>query len=220
LGCLFIKGNYGYVKNALVVGTNIISIYGGIAMSDFCPYLWPEEPTPEHVKNCHECGLDLHGSRMVWGEGNPDAPIMIVLDNPGAREDREGNQFVCGTRQTLQKAAHEVGLQMDDLYITYILKRKPTKAYDKEKVRQICMKHLKEQLTIKKPKFIFCLGNVAVQSFFEDLEAEVKTLRGEIHYVKGIRTIAGYHPLAVRRRPNLWSMFLEDWRLLADVCEH
>ena len=186
-------------------------------MSDFCPFLWPEEPTPEHLTNCHDCGLYQHGSRMVWGEGNPDAPIMIVLDNPGAREDREGNPFVCGTRQTLQKAANEVGLQMDDLYITYILKRKPTKAYDKVKVRQICMNHLKEQLTIKQPKFIFCLGNVAVQSFFESPESEVKTLRGEIHQVKGFPTITGYHPLAVRRRPNLWSLFLEDWRLLGGV---
>lgn len=30
---------------------------------------------------------------MVWGEGNPAAPIMIILDNPGAREDREGKLF-------------------------------------------------------------------------------------------------------------------------------
>jgi uracil-DNA glycosylase len=67
-------------------------------LSDFCASLWPEEPTPENLKNCSECGLDKHGSRMVWGEGNPEAPIMILLDNPGAREDRENKDFVCGTR--------------------------------------------------------------------------------------------------------------------------
>lgn len=36
---------------------------------------------------------------------------MILLDNPGAREDRERNSFICGTRQTLQKAAYEAGLR-------------------------------------------------------------------------------------------------------------
>ncbi|MFC4798550.1 uracil-DNA glycosylase [Neobacillus sp. GCM10023253] len=185
-------------------------------MSDFCPILWPEEPTPEDLKNCSECGLDKHGSRMVWGEGNPEAPIMIILDNPGAREDREGNPFVCGTRQTLQKAAHHVGFTMDDLYVTFILKRKPVRAYDKEHTRETCMIHLKQQLEEKQPKLILCFGNVAVQSFFGNPEAEVKLLRGAIHEIKGYPTAVGYHPLAVRRRPNLWSVFLEDWKVAAE----
>jgi uracil-DNA glycosylase len=185
-------------------------------MTELCPVLWPEEPTPEHLKNCGECGLDKHGSRMVWGEGSYNAPIMILLDNPGAREDREGNSFVCGTRQTLQKAAHHVGLTMNDLYVTWILKRKPVKAYDKEQVRQICMVHLQQQLEEKQPKLIICLGNVAVQSFFENDEVDVKGLRGTIHEVNGYYVAVGYHPLAVRRRPNLWSVFEEDWKVAAE----
>ena len=79
-------------------------------MSDFCSVIWPEDPTPDHLKDCRECGLYKQGSRMVWGEGNPEAPIMVILDNPGAREDREGSSFVCGTRQTFQEVASEVGL--------------------------------------------------------------------------------------------------------------
>ncbi|MCM3567992.1 uracil-DNA glycosylase [Neobacillus mesonae] len=185
-------------------------------MSDFCPVLWPEEPAPAGLLHCSECGLDKQGSRMIWGEGNPKAPIMIILDNPGAREDRGGSPMVCGTRQTLQKAAHHAGLTMEDLYVTFILKRKPVRAYDKERVRHICMGHLKQQLKEKQPKLIFCLGNVSVQSFFENPEAEVKSLRGNVYEVQGFPTIVGYHPLAVRRRPNLWPIFTEDWTLLAD----
>lgn len=62
-------------------------------MSDFCPALWSEELVPNNVKDCCKCGLDKHGTRMVWGERNPDSPIMIILDNPGAREDLEGNSL-------------------------------------------------------------------------------------------------------------------------------
>ena len=185
-------------------------------MSDFCPVLWPEEPIPDEYKDCEECGLINHGSRMIWGEGNPNAPIMILLDNPGAREDREGSPFVCGTRQTLQQAASEVGLRAEDMYVTYILKRRPVKAYNKEMVRRTCMIHLKQQLTAKKPELIFCLGNVAAQSFFQNPEAEVKSLRGKIHHVYGYQTTASYHPLAVRRRPNLWQIFIEDWKYLTE----
>jgi uracil-DNA glycosylase len=183
---------------------------------DFCTSLWPEEPTPEHQKNCAECGLNKHGSRMVWGEGNPEAKIIIILDNPGAREDKEGQSYVCGTRQTLQQVTHQVGFKVEDLYVTYILKRRPVRAYDKVQTRQICMSHLKHQLQEKQPQFIVCLGNIAVQSFFEDQELDVKTLRGKIHHFNEYKVTVAYHPLAVRRRPNLWPSFLEDWKLLAE----
>ncbi|ALC92480.1 uracil-DNA glycosylase [Bacillus sp. FJAT-18017] len=184
-------------------------------MQNFCISLWPEEPTPEHLKDCDECGLIKHGTRMVWGEGNPNAPIMILLDNPGSREDRENKPFVCGTRQTLQQAVYEVGINAGDVYVTYILKRRPVKKYDKEATREICVKHLKEQILSKQPEFIICLGNIAVQSFFHSQEVDVKSLRGKVHTIDGFRTVVAYHPLAVRRRPNLWPLFLEDWKLLA-----
>ncbi|MDY0408982.1 uracil-DNA glycosylase family protein [Paracerasibacillus soli] len=50
---------------------------------------------------------------------------------------------------------------------------------------------------------------------FEHETATVKDLRGKWHEVQGIPTAVAYHPLAVRRRPNLWTSFLEDWQLLA-----
>lgn len=185
-------------------------------MSDFCPEILLEEPTPDHLVNCDKCGLAKHGTRMVWGEGNPNAKIMIILDNPGAREDREGSPFVCGTRQTLQQSVSEVGLNMDDIYVTFILKRRPVRTYEKEIVREICMRHLMEQLEAKKPKLILCLGNVAVQSFFQNPDVDVKSLRGVWHDVKGYQTAVAYHPLAVRRRPNLKSLFLDDLKFVSD----
>ncbi|WP_010677349.1 uracil-DNA glycosylase [Bacillus timonensis] len=184
-------------------------------MNSFCPIMWNEDPTPEDQRDCKECGLYEHGSRMIWGEGNPKAPIMIILDNPGAREDREGNPMVCGTRQTLQKAAHEAGIDEEQMYVTYIVKRQPKRAYDKGKTREICMKHLYAQLEEQKPKLIICLGNVAVQSFFQDQELEVKGLRGNFYQMNGYQTTVAYHPLAARRRPNLYPLLLEDMQLVA-----
>lgn len=190
-------------------------------MKPFCPESWPEDPTPESQLNCEECGLYRQGTRMIWGEGNPNAPIMVILDNPGAREDGEGNPFVCGTRQTLQQAVHEVGLDKELIYVTYILKRRPIRKYDKERTREICMhRHLDEQLKRQKPELIICMGNVAVQSFFDNAEVDVKGLRGSWHDVKGYRSTVAYHPLAVRRRPNLYKLFLEDFMLVKSEIEN
>jgi DNA polymerase len=106
---------------------------------------------------------------------------------------------------------------MDDLYVTFILKRKPVRAYEKDKTRHICMTtHLTEQIKVKKPPLILCLGNVAVQTFFQDPEVDVKSLRGSWHNVRGHLTAVTYHPLAIIRRPNLLSYFMEDWALLAE----
>ncbi len=184
-------------------------------MTSFCPEIWPEDPTPESQLDCRKCGLYQQGSRMIWGEGNPNAPIMLILDNPGAREDRQGNPMVCGTRQTLQKASYEAGLDKSELYVTYILKRRPVRTYDKEQVRTICMGHLEEQLHGHRPGIIVCLGNVAVQSFFRNPEIDVKSLRGSLYKVNGYQTTVAYHPLAARRRPNLYPLFLEDLRFVA-----
>ncbi|QKI81566.1 uracil-DNA glycosylase family protein [Kroppenstedtia eburnea] len=90
------------------------------------------------------------------------------------------------------------------------------RAYDKEAARRACLKHLERQLEEKSPQWVMCLGNVAVQWFFLDPEAEVRALRGSWHTVREIGTRVSYHPLAVRRRPNLRSRFLEDWRALGE----
>lgn len=181
-------------------------------MNGFQPTCLYEDAVPSDAIDCKDCGLYTHGSRMVWGEGTPGAPLLILLDNPGAREDASGMPFVCGTRETLQKAAFEVGIPLEKIYVTYILKRRPRKAYDKPVARAICQKHLIAQLNAYKPKFILCLGNVAIQSFFMNETMEAKKLRGQWEERGGFMITGSYHPLAVRRRPNLWPYFLEDWK--------
>lgn len=184
--------------------------------SVFSPCIWPEDPVPNELANCQKCELHLQRTRVIWGEGNLTAPILVLLDNPGAREDKEGNSFLCATRQTLQLAAYEAGLKMDDLYVTYVLKCRPLRRYDKETARKTCLVHLREQLQSKKLKLAFCLGNTAVQWFFGNLELEVKNLRGVWYNVQGLPTAVTYHPLAIRRRPNLARQFAEDWAMLAE----
>lgn len=182
---------------------------------DFSPVIWPEVEAPSGILSCQKCELHHQRSRVIWGEGNPGAPIIAILDNSGAREDKEGNPFICGSRQTLQLAAFETGLKMEDLYITYVLKCRPVRRYNKEIARNTCMVHLMQQVQMQRPKLAFCLGNVAVQWFFGDMGAEVKKLRGMWHNIRGIPTSVTYHPLAIRRRPNLLPQFIKDWEMLA-----
>ncbi len=184
-------------------------------ISEFVPTPWPEDRLPPEAlayKNCEVCS---EKSRVIWGEGNPLAPIVIILDNPGAREDKYGKEFVCGTRRTLQKTLDAVHLSSDDLYLTYLLKCRPLRKYNKEAARAFSKPFLQEQIRQLNPQFIVGLGNVVVQAIFADSTAQVRKLRGRWHLIMGKPAIVSYHPLAIRRRPNLWANFKEDWQILA-----
>jgi uracil-DNA glycosylase len=183
----------------------------------FLRSIWSEDPVPSNAEGCTRCELFEQRTRIIWGEGNPKAPIIVILDNPGCREDKEGHEFVCGTRQTLQLAADAVGLQEKDLYVTYLLKCKPVRRYDKETARTTCFGYLEQQLRADHFKIAFCLGDTAAKAFFKDPEMSVKSIRGIWHQVTGIPTYVSYHPLAVRRMPNLYGNFIKDWKAVAHM---
>jgi len=171
----------------------------------------PEETGPPGSQQCALCELSQQRTRVIWGEGNPRAKLLLVLDNPGAREDREGQPFLCGTRETLQAGLREAGLDTELVYVTYLLKCRPLRAYDKPASRAACSAHLLKQLQEKQPLLLFGFGNVVAEALlpFQE-ETSVKALRGTWHSFQGIPLGFTYHPLAVRRRPNLMRIFVED----------
>lgn len=186
-------------------------------MPTIMPRILPEDIPPKFVLDCQKCQLSKQRSRIIWGEGNVFAPLFVILDNPGARENRQGEPYLCGARETLQLAAIKAGIGLDRLYISYILKCRPVRAYDKPEAREKCLGYLWEQLDIIKPKVLMILGNVAVKAFLNEPLAEVKNLRGKIHHWFNYDAVVSYHPLAVRRRPNLGRQFAEDWQLTASL---
>jgi len=179
------------------------------------PKVWAEAAAPGDASRCERCELALRRTRVVWGEGAEDAPVVAVLDNPGAREDREGTPFVCATRVALQRAVAEVGWSEETLFVTYLLKCRPIRAYDKAKARAACMDYLRGQLEGRRA--IMLLGLVAAQTVLARPEAEMAELRNRWHVWEGVPVRVTYHPLAVHRRPNLAASFLADWRALAEV---
>lgn len=184
--------------------------------SGFTPQIWQEDELPKEAEEYRQCEICTAKSRPIWGEGNPHAPVMVILDNPGAREDRDGNEYVCGTRQTLQQALHRCKLSAGEVYVTYLLKCRPLRSYDKKAVRAFSKPFLLRQIEQLRPEWIVCLGDVVVRAMFEE-DACVKSLRGKPLVLLGRPCMVSYHPLAIRRRPNLMPLFLEDWEMLTQA---
>ena len=54
--------------------------------------IWPEDKLPIEAADYKNCEICTEKSRVIWGEGNPNAPVVIILDNPGAREDQNAKK--------------------------------------------------------------------------------------------------------------------------------
>lgn len=170
-------------------------------------------PFPE-VKPGEGAEVDLwqelakaHRSMLVWAEGNPHAEVVIVLDNPGARL-RKGEAWVCPTRETLRRAAEEA--RLGEIYVTWLIKFRPRRAYDKPRLRALGREEVSKEIERVHPRVVIALGEVAVSTLLRDPVAHVRELRGLSLMLDRRPFVVGYHPLAARRRPNLYPLLVED----------
>lgn len=158
---------------------------------------------------------------LVFGEGNPDADLMIVGEAPGEEEDKSGRPFVGRAGQLLDRILESVGLERDDIYITNIVKYRPP-GNRNPKPEEIAASEpvLIEQIKLIRPQVIATLGNIPTQYFTSTKEGITKT-HGTWHEWHGIRVYPLYHPAYLLRNPSRkqgspkWQMW-EDMKALKE----
>ena len=74
------------------------------------------------VQDCRRCPLWEPATQAVFGEGPPNARIMIVGEQPGDQEDLAGRPFVGPAGQLLDRAMAEAGLDRQGVYVTNAVK--------------------------------------------------------------------------------------------------
>ena len=72
--------------------------------------------------SCQACPFWKHATQTVFGEGPPNADVMLVGEQPGDREDREGRPFVGPAGLLLDKALVEAGVDRKHIYVTNAVK--------------------------------------------------------------------------------------------------
>ena len=71
---------------------------------------------------CTRCPLYRLGTQTVFGEGPAPAGLMLVGEQPGDQEDRQGRPFVGPAGRILAKALAAVGMDRSQIYITNAVK--------------------------------------------------------------------------------------------------
>ncbi len=160
--------------------------------------------------DCTLCPLHTGRIRFVYGEGDPDAKVMVIGEGPGEQENLSGRPFVGAAGNLLDKMLIAINLPRQDVYIANIVKCRPPGNRNPEATERLaCMPYLVEQIQIVQPKMLLIVGLVAAQSLLGNTNT-LQWHREQTHEFMGIPAYVTYHPAALLRNPNWKRPAWED----------
>jgi uracil-DNA glycosylase family protein len=181
------------------------------------------------ARGCRDCPLWANATQTVFGEGKPRARIMLVGEQPGDVEDREGHPFVGPAGRILDQALQEAGLDRRQLYVTNAVKHFKWEPRGKRRMhktpaqREIaaCLQWLEGEIDAVKPKLIVALGATAAKALLGP-GFRITRQRGQVQKRDGLADVlATYHPsylLRLKSRPGgeeAYAEFVHDLRMAA-----
>jgi DNA polymerase len=184
----------------------------------------------EAAEECRGCPLYKTGTQTVFGEGNRDARVMMIGEQPGDQEDKAGKPFIGPAGKILDDALAEVGIDRAEVYVTNSVKhfkwepRGTRRIHAKPNAREIqaCKPWLTAELQVIKPQMVVCLGATAAQALMGK-DFRITRSRGEIfrdtQYAPWLMATA--HPSSILRMPSsedreeAYRAFVADLRIAA-----
>ena len=179
------------------------------------------------MPRCEGCELYKHATQVVPGRGHVRAALMLVGEQPGDQEDRQGEPFVGPAGGVLRKALDEIGIASEEIFVTNAVKhfkfvqRGRLRLHQNPRMSEItaCRPWLSAEIDAVKPKVILCLGASAAKSLLGGTFALMRE-RGVIKQTPfAERVMATVHPSAVLRaqdgpgRAQLYGFLRDDLAL-------
>jgi DNA polymerase len=142
--------------------------------ADFFPTQRSLRAARSAASSCRGCGLYRRATQTVFGEGRADAPIMLVGETPGDREDLAGRPFVGPAGQLLDRALAAAGIERSAVYVTNVVKHFKWEPRGKRRLHKkplpseigACLPWLHMEIELVRPTIIVCLGATAGQALF------------------------------------------------------
>jgi DNA polymerase len=166
-------------------------------------HLKPLDELKKVIGDCRRCKLWKGRTKLVFGEGSPDARLVFVGEGPGKDEDLAGRPFVGDAGKLLTRIIENgMGLKRDDVYICNVVKCRPPNNRDPEADEvKTCIPFLKEQLRIIRPEVICTLGRIAARELLGK-DFKITQERGNWRSFMDIPLMPTYHPAYILRNPS------------------
>ena len=183
------------------------------------------EALREEAADCRACPLWKNATQTVFGEGPKHAPIMLVGEQPGDKEDLAGKPFVGPAGGMLDRALEEAGVDRKKVYVTNAVKhfkfvpRGKIRLHQKPTTPEIkaCRQWYERELAAIQPKLVVALGATAAQSVFGKI-TPINRNRGHLIDLDGGRkALVTVHPSYLLRVPDEESKAREYARFVADL---
>jgi uracil-DNA glycosylase family protein len=128
----------------------------------------------EAAAGCTACPLYKDATQTVFGNGLKRAELMLVGEQPGDREDREGEPFVGPAGRVLDEALEQVGIDRSEVFLTNAVKHFKWEARGKRRIHQrpsvmeqnACRPWLEAEIAVVKPAVLVALGAIAARSLY------------------------------------------------------
>lgn len=164
----------------------------------------------EAAATCRGCHLHEDATQTVFGDGAEDARLLLVGEQPGDEEDREGEPFVGPAGRELGRGLERADIPRDDVYITNVVKhfkfaprgrRRLHQTPDDEEI-SACLPWLHAELEAVHPELVVCLGATAAKALINP-DVRVTKDRGQIYTGPGgVRLTPTVHPSSILRTPD------------------
>jgi DNA polymerase len=183
----------------------------------------------EAAAGCRNCPLWANATQTVFGEGSPRARIMVVGEQPGDVEDREGHPFVGPAGRILDQGLSEAGIDRAKTYVTNAVKHFKWEPRGKRRLHktpaqreiEACYQWLEGEMAAIRPAVIVALGATAAKVLLGP-RFRITQGRGQVQSREGLPdVIATYHPsylLRLKGRPGeeeAHAQFVGDLRTAA-----
>lgn len=173
----------------------------------------------EEALGCPRCRLAETRTHVVFGEGDPDAEVLVVGEAPGADEDRTGRPFVGRAGKMLDLLLASGGFERERVYICNVLKcRPPGNRNPQPDEVEACSPYLLRQVELIRPRAVIAFGTFAAQTLLGTRES-IGRLRGRAHDFRGVPLVATYHPAALLRNSAWVRPTWEDVQRLRDLLQ-
>jgi len=197
--------------------------------AEFLPKRHTLESLRAAARSCKGCDLYKNATQTVFGEGPKDASVMLVGEQPGEMEDRQGHPFVGPAGRLLDKALAEARIPRDEVYITNAVKhfkwiqRGKRRLHQKPSIRQVvaCKSWLEAEIEVVHPKVIVCLGATAALSMV-GRTVRIAQERGKFFDTdSGAAVLITIHPSSIYRlrekdeQENEYRRFVAEMKLVA-----
>ena len=176
------------------------------------------ENLKKKILNISDCELKKNSNQIVFNDGDPGSPIMIIGEGPGQKEDEIGKPFVGDAGILLNRMLEAINIRRGKIYITNVVNYRPpnNRKPEPSEINRYSV-FLREHINIIDPKILILMGSTAMEALFGQT-LKISKERGKwkelIVNQKTYQTILTFHPAYLLRQPDQKKLSWADLKMI------